>query len=345
MPPDDHDRPLLSVVAASRNDDHGGALLARMQVFLDALAAQVARHGLRCELVLVEWNPPADRAPLSEALRWPHAEGWSARIVRVPREVHDEIAAGVQLPLFQMIAKNVGIRRCSGHFVLATNIDVLLSSALVRFIGAELRTGRMYRVDRYDVDRGVPVDATLDEQLVYCERHVIRVCRRERTLDLRDGSVHLVQPPLRLLGWASYLLQDLGLRRVRTPTHLHTNACGDFTLMHRDHWHALRGYAELRTYSMHLDSLLCHAAHHAGFREHVVPDPARVYHIEHDVGSGFTPEGEAAMDRRLQRLGVDKVSGAQLHEWTLQMRRQRSAIELNEPDWGLATMRFEEHAP
>jgi len=35
-----------------------------------------------------------------------------------------------------MIAKNVGIRRARGRFVLSTNIDILLSNELVDYIAA-----------------------------------------------------------------------------------------------------------------------------------------------------------------------------------------------------------------
>ena len=61
----------LSIVAASRNDDHGGALLHRMQHFIDGFVAQCCRHSLSAELILVEWNPPLDRPRLKEVLRWP----------------------------------------------------------------------------------------------------------------------------------------------------------------------------------------------------------------------------------------------------------------------------------
>ena len=44
------------------------------------------------------------------------------------------------------------------------------------------------------------------------------------------------------------------------PMNLHTNACGDFTLLSAADWANLRGYSELEVFSMHLDSLLCHAA-------------------------------------------------------------------------------------
>ena len=52
--------PYLSVVAAARNDDHGGNLLRRLQIFVNALVGQANRHRLPIELVLVEWNPPAE---------------------------------------------------------------------------------------------------------------------------------------------------------------------------------------------------------------------------------------------------------------------------------------------
>ena len=53
--------PYLSVVVTARNDDHGGNLLGRMQVFVDAWISQAKRHNLSSELIVVEWNPPAGR--------------------------------------------------------------------------------------------------------------------------------------------------------------------------------------------------------------------------------------------------------------------------------------------
>ena len=50
--------PYLSLVAASRNDDHGGNMVYRTQIFVDSFLEQCERHQLRAELILVEWNPP-----------------------------------------------------------------------------------------------------------------------------------------------------------------------------------------------------------------------------------------------------------------------------------------------
>src|SRR5262249_16517582 len=51
---------------------------------------------------------------------------------------------------------------------------------------------------------------------------------------------------------------------VFRPPLLHTNACGDFTLMAACHWWDIRGYPEFEIYSFNIDSLGCHMAHHAG---------------------------------------------------------------------------------
>jgi hypothetical protein len=185
-----HSEPYLSVVVTSRNDDHGQTLLRRMQTFVNALIGQCKRHGLQAELILVEWNPPADRPRFIEALRWPEAtDPCQVRIIEVPPELHRRFRHADNLPLFQMIAKNVGIRRARGRFVVATNIDILLSDELVGTLArGELRRGRMYRIDRYDVMTDVPVFADVDEQLRYCETHLLRINCREGTFELTpDG--------------------------------------------------------------------------------------------------------------------------------------------------------------
>ena len=180
----------LSVVVTSRNDDHGQSLLRRMQTFVNALIGQCKRHGLRAELVLVEWNPPPDRPRFIEALRWPEkTDPCQVRIIEVPPELHQRFRHSEHLPLFQMIAKNVGIRRARGRFIVATNIDILLSDELMRALArGQLRRGRMYRIDRHDVMTDVPVFADVTEQLRYCETHLLRLNCREGTFELTpDG--------------------------------------------------------------------------------------------------------------------------------------------------------------
>jgi len=193
----DWHRPYLSVVVATRNDDHGGNLSRRTQTFLNALAAQCARHRVPTELVMVEWNPPAGRPSLSESLKWPEKEDWfRIRIIRVPAGIHARYRHRDALPLYQMIAKNAGIRRARGEFILATNIDILFSSELMAFIaGRRLEKGRMYRIDRLDAAAGVPLDASAEEQLEYCRTNLLRVNCREFTFPVTREGLPLPAEP------------------------------------------------------------------------------------------------------------------------------------------------------
>src|ERR1043166_6140457 len=94
--------PYLSIVVTARNDDHGGNLLARMQAFAGGWIAQAKRHGISSELIIVEWNPPADRPRLAEALRWPDDFGpCQVRFIEVSGDLHQRYRYAAALPLYQ----------------------------------------------------------------------------------------------------------------------------------------------------------------------------------------------------------------------------------------------------
>lgn len=316
----EHAAPLLSVVAAARNDDHGGNLLRRMQLFVDCLDALCEQYRLAAELALVEWNPPENRVPLSGALTWAASpRSCSVRIISVPNAVHRRLNHSDGLPLFQMIAKNAGIRRARGRFVLATNVDVIFSKELVQFAASgRLEEGRLYRVERYDVAELPPPGRSIDDVLRWCAANVYQVNERDASVNLRTGRRHTIYMP-----WSK-------------RAHLHTNASGDFQLMAARHWHELRGYPEFETYSMHLDSLLCYAAHFGGAPECVLADPARVYHFDH--GGGWTPDEKRtrALGTRLERAGVPQLDHATFDAWAQEMTRAQRSIRFNDETWGLA---------
>lgn len=371
------DRPYLSIVATSRNDNHGGNLRHRMQLFVNGVLEQCRRHSLSAELILVEWNPPADQPRLAEALAWPVEDGpCKVRIIEVSSEIHLRFKHSDKLPLFQMIAKNVGIRRARGQFVLATNIDILFSDEIMSFFASGKMSKRhMYRVDRYDVPSNIAEELTIEQQLAFCHNNVIRTNQRYETCNpafysrngkkmtwtwrdwrrwpITNETRNFVYGPLEYLkGFRERLreyspaleaLQDRlfpnSLPRyllIQIPVNLHTNACGDFTLMAAERWAAIRGYPELEVFSMHLDSLLCYAAHHSGARQKVLADPMRIYHIEHGIGSGWTPEGEEVLYKRIDSAGISRLEADQIRTWALEMRRKGRPIMFNSENWGLA---------
>jgi hypothetical protein len=130
-----------------------------------------------------------------------------------------------------------------------------------------------------------------------------------------------------------------------SPVFLHTNACGDFTILSRDRWLDLRGYPEFDLFSMNLDSLFCYAAHHGGAAEEMLSDPMRIYHIEHGSGSGWTPEGQAKLFQRIAALRLSYVDNDTVLEWAAQMRRLDSPMIFNHDDWGLAGFDLPETIP
>ena len=123
---------------------------------------------------------------------------------------------------------------------------------------------------------------------------------------------------------------------------LHTNTCGDFTLMAREHWFDLRGYPEFDLFSFNIDSILCYAAHHAGFHEEMLSDPMRCYHIEHGLGSGWTPEGQTKLFERIRARGLSWVDYPEVVLWIDQMRRLNSPMIFNLDNWGLADFELPE---
>jgi hypothetical protein len=126
---------------------------------------------------------------------------------------------------------------------------------------------------------------------------------------------------------------------------LHTNACGDFTLMAREHWFDLRGYAEFDLFSMNLDSLFCFAAHGGGVTEEVLPEPMRIYHIEHGSGSGWTPEGQAKLFDRIRAKGLSFMENAEVLALAARMRSLQSPMIFNREDWGMAAIDLQETSP
>lgn len=575
--------PYISVVVAARNDNHGGNMIGRMQAFVDSWIGQARQYNLSSEIVVVEWNPPADRASLMDDLRWPPDMGpCQVRFIDVPREVHDGLPNAATIPLHQMIAKNVGIRRARGQFVLATNLDIIFSAELMRFLGERrLERGKMYRVDRIDVASYIPAGATVDQLLAFCESHRLRIVAREGVMQLSgngrraledqdivepgegiwfgtgwhaieksdqrpyrwmepEAEIVFERPPeaaprllidaevgpsaagwplvvevvsragrvltsarvdgrcklrlhipdrlssgalrLRLQGrklplartprflmlrvfglkwevppkWlagvslargtqsvrestvlvrsteprtvqlairpgpdssletfeikladpagnvvfragdrlpptpgdrneAEYLLSlnlgfkmsdglageecvaddtewllevldtqppvdwtvypqapTLGADRIANAAYLHTSACGDFTLLSREDWHALRAYPELPIWPMHLDLLFCYAAHHAGIGEVVLGEPMRVYHTEHLSAAGWTPEGEEERTARVEAKGVTEIPYVTVMEWIDRMRRFNAPMIFTLRDWGLAGMTLPE---
>ena len=285
------ERPKISFVFAVHDPEYGGGLLASTQRHIDALIELANRYRLLSEIVIVEWNPRQDRARFRESLRWPDDLGHVClRFIEVPAEIHRTLPNADRLPIFEYIAKNAGLRRARGQFLLATNPDLFYSPALIRWLArTSLSPERFYRVDRRDLSEEIPGDLSLSRQLRFCSQHVADVHAlfgSYRPGDpyggrrLRDEYDRCMHDTASAKGWT-----DTPDARLILPADgLHRNAAGDFFLMERGWWHRLRGYPELYTHA-HIDAILCWVASSAGVVQEILPSRCRLYHQAHHRAS------------------------------------------------------------
>ena len=85
--------------------------------------------------------------------------------------------------MFQMIGKNVGIRRARGRYVLATNIDILFDDATMLYLRDCLQEGTLLRADRYDVPSDLPDNLPFEAVLSDCRSRWFQVHTRLCTFD------------------------------------------------------------------------------------------------------------------------------------------------------------------
>lgn len=253
--------PHISFVTFTRNDDYAGGLR-KLRWSTRYLGEQCDEAGLSAEAVIVEWNPPADRGPLVDALKdLPPSRNLSLRVITVPARVHTRYAHSEVRPMHGAIAANVGLRRARGRFLVLKVADAFYPDPLIRFLASsQLELDRMYRAMRVDVaERAVDrLGQPREDFLNYCAGN--EVLRNE----------HLPQPQI------PFHLPDL-----------FTNACGDFQLLSRKHWHELRGFWESSDVTaFEVDSMLSYSAYALGIREKVLSEGKYVYKISHARSHG-----------------------------------------------------------
>ena len=235
-------RPYLTIVATGRNDDFGGDFNGRFFRALEFNHRQLAEAGVPHEFVFVEWRPIDRRPPLASLLADEFAEvkSLALRCFVVDPAYHDAMSLNPRLQFQEFIAKNVGLRRARGEFVLTTNTDIYLSRGVIACLRSRmLEYGVLYRAARHDLkpDRDV---STVDWDLLEDERN----CE----------IVNQITPPL------------------------FTNASGDFLLLDCQSSHGLRGFNEIyRVAKIHIDGNFCVKAHASGLK--IVDIGAPVYHV------------------------------------------------------------------
>jgi hypothetical protein len=340
-------KPYLSIVATTRNDNHGGDLLKRTTCFVEGIYHQAKNFNVAIELIIIEWNPPADKKLLKDVLpKPPKGSPVVLRYIVVPNEIHLKYRMADRMPLFQMTAKNVGIRLAKGEFVLCTNIDLLFSNELFDFLSMKkLNKNHFYRANRVDVPAKVMEFDEFDDKLSFGNKNIIEI------LGKRKGQEYIFGIPSFFYGFEStikflnniyekvlsfyYSEENLGMFS------LDTSACGDFTLMHKDDWLKIEGYPELDLYSIHIDSMGLIAARAMGLQQEILAPKQCSYHIYHENGWESFKESPIDLIKFIEkRPGLDWHSVYETGKW---MIKNKKTWGLNKPTWGFSDKQFKEY--
>ena len=238
----DEQRPYISIILTGRNDNFGGDFNDRLFRALEFNHEHLTQRGIPHEFVFCEWRPVSGRPWLAEVLadRYPDLVPTSLASYVADVAYHDAFSLNPTLQFQEFIAKNIGIRRCRGAFILTTNTDIYLSRGLLDVL----------------------------EQRALAPRVLYRSAR----IDLKDGIES------ERLGWA--VLEDernyAFVNHMKPP--FYTNASGDFLLLDGDSYRELRGFNEVyRVAKVHMDSNFCRKAYASGLT--LTPLDAPVYHV------------------------------------------------------------------
>ena len=271
--------PFVSLVLTGRNDGYGGDFIDRFFRSLRFNHQQLASRGVAYELVFVEWAPPGGARLIRDHVftAIPELDPAVCTWYVVDPQYQEMLSLNPRLEYLEFPAKNVGVRRARGRFVLTSNCDVFFGRRIFdRLAGHNLEPRVLYRAPRHDLqlsDERRPIDWTVLED--------------PRNL---AGPAHVLKPPY------------MG------------SATGDFVLLDRESFHEIRGFNEVyRVARIGIDRNVLVKALSSGLSIADIGGP--VYHENHEGSYRLNPTAYAGReteapwgDRRCHSGGVSYVN-------------------------------------
>lgn len=198
-----------TIVVTSRNDGYGGNLELR------------GSHALNCmienydEVIYVDWNSPNDDSLINHlSLK---GKG-NLRHIQVKKSDIEKINPKLlELPIVEVLGRNIGIRRATSDWVVSSNIDIMPDKLDTETVDKNV----FYTVAR----RNVPVtffQSVEKDFFSYCKKNINKF---EQAHVIKNNE------------WAGQY----------NPWSL-VVCCGDFQLAHRDLWYKMKGFEERMIY-------------------------------------------------------------------------------------------------
>lgn len=226
---------VISIITYGRNDNYGYNLAKRTAIGFNCLAEVLTDND---EILFVDYNT-ADHLPTLPESIWDSLTDKALslmRVIRVSRDLHDELKADSPLSILENVSRNAAIVRSNpqNHWILSTNPDVLLILASPWPTLADLLKDlpeSFYEMPRFDIPESV-------------WSSFYRADPRANIALARDWLVsHRAAVAETVPDWRfqKYLLFD---------------APGDFQLAPRQYFFRLRGFDQSMNKYLHSDSNL-----------------------------------------------------------------------------------------
>jgi hypothetical protein len=251
----------ISAVIISRNDNYGGNLLERSTYCLNSAIDTYD------EVFYIDWNSPTHSLlyDIKDNLNF---KGNLKHIVISPEiaslltnnDPHAQVCC-------ETLARNLGIRRAEGDWVISTNIDVIQPrrdhlEELIKNIDPKT----FYTISRRPVELSDIKDFHGGE------------CKFNQWKELRD---HLI-----LNSEERHFEEKVN----NSDDYSIINCCGDFQIATKEIWNEIRGFEEDLIYVLYSDTNVQKKAVMHGFGLKAIYNPA-LFHINHGKGGGGFLDG------------------------------------------------------
>jgi hypothetical protein len=198
-----------TIVVTSRNDGYGGNLELR------------GSHALNCmiekydEVIYVDWNSPDNDSLINHLTL--NGKG-NLRHIQVKKTVIEKINPDLlDLPIVEVLGRNIGIRRAKSDWIVSSNIDIMPD-----FLDTEkVNSNVFYTVARVNVPVSFfqPVEKDF---FSYCKKNITKFEQ-------------------------AYIIQNNEWAGQYNPWSL-VVCCGDYQLAHKSLWYKMKGFEESMIY-------------------------------------------------------------------------------------------------
>jgi hypothetical protein len=255
-----------SVVVIARNHEYGTVSLKDRAIFcLNSLIDTFD------EVIYVDWASP-DHSLLYDIKDNLNFKGNLKHFVITP-QVSDLLTVGfsnIQKPC-EVLARNIGIRRVTGDWIVSTNIDIICPSK----------------------DELVPLFKKLDQNTMYTiSRRGVYFSEMQKYHEQLNTNNSIYQNWKEIRNYLNTIIEENTFEEkvLKGDDYSLINCCGDFQCAPKHIWESIRGMEEDLIYSLYADTNVQKKAAMHGFGLKALYSPA-LFHIEHGKGGGGFLDG------------------------------------------------------